>query len=175
MNKHIITTLAVIAISVPALAGAQAAVARPTRVSPTTTAAPAPQTAGLPEKIIHDRVSNVITALSRHEQLLESAITKVADQSAKFKGMGGDVSAADVDIAAAKVQLGTVKQDIADLQNMLQNSNLKDKTKTQAIRESVAKTIDAIRTCRTTIVAGIQKLKAVTVVREATPTPAPKP
>lgn len=175
MNKHITTLLTLIAISVPVFAAAQTApaaraTAGPTKVTPV---APVQAPKGLPEKIIKERVGNVINALQHHEELLDVAIGKVTEQSVKFKEKGGDVSKADADIAAARTKLNEVKQDIADLQNMLKTSDLKDKTKTQAIREGVAKTVDALRATRTTLVDGIQKLKAVKVTRVATPTPKP--
>lgn len=176
MNKHVTTLLALIAISVPVFAAAQTApaarpAAGPAKITPVP---PTPPLKSLPEKIIRDRVSNVISALQRHADLLDAAIVKVSEQSVKFKEKGGDVTKANADIAAARVKLDEVKKDIADLQNMLKTIDLKDKTKTPAIRAGVAKTTDALRACRTTLVEGIQKLKAVKVTLPATPTPAPK-
>ncbi len=176
MNKHITTALTLIAISVPVFAGAQTAAA-PIKAVPAVKATPAVAapavTKGLPEKIIKERVGNVINALTRHEELLSVAISKVADQSAKFKEKGGDVSKADVDLASAKEKLAEVKKDIADLTDMLKTKDLKNKANTQAIRDLVTKTTNDLRATRATIVDAIQKLKAVKVTRPATPTPAP--
>jgi peptidoglycan hydrolase CwlO-like protein len=181
MNKHITTALTLIAISVPVFAGAQTAPAgaAPAKATPGSKANPivapmpvAPK--GLPEKIIKERVGNVINTLTRHQELLSVAINKVTEQSTKFKSMGGDVSKADVDITAAREKLDEVKKDIANLQDILKTRSVTDKTNTQAIRDGVTKTTNDLRACRTAIVEGIQKLKAVKVTRPATPTPAPK-
>lgn len=171
MNKHITTALTLIAISVPVFAGAQTAGTAP--VKPRPAVATPTVTKALPEKIIKDRVSNVINALTRHQELLSVAINKVAEQSVKFKDKGGDVTKADVDIASAKAKLDEVKQDIANLQDILKTRSLTDKTNTQAIRDGVTKTTNDMRACRTIIVDAIQKLKAVKVSRPATPTPQP--
>lgn len=177
MNKHITTALTLIAISVPVFAGAQTAPTKAGTVAPVLKAAPAAQataaTKAVPDKVIRERVGNVINALTRHQELLSVAISKVSDQSAKFQEKGGDVSKANADIAAAKTKLDEVKKDIADLQDMLKNSDLKDKAKTQAIRDGVTKTTNDIRACRATLVEGIQKLKAVKVTRPMTPTTPP--
>ncbi len=171
MNKHITTAMALIALSVPALGFAQTgpAAAKPTRPTVQTTQG---TTVGNPLK---ERIGNVIFALKNHEMLLDTALTKIADQSAKFKQEGGDVSGAEATLGSARTKLAEVKSDIASLENMLNTVDLKDKTKTAAIRDGVAKTITAIRATRDLLIESIQKLKAVTVNRPMETTPTAKP
>jgi DNA repair ATPase RecN len=176
MNKHIITALTLAALSVPGLVFAQTAPRATQAAAPAVTNQanlPATAAPAASDKNIKDRVGNVISALQRYTEVLSMAITRVSEQSAKFKTLGGDVSAANVDIAAAKAKLDTVKKDITDLQNMTNTTNLLDRTKTQAVRDQVTKTVSDIRACRDSILSGVQKLKAVTVKKPATTVPQP--
>lgn len=176
MNKHIITALTLAALSVPGLVFAQTAPRATTSAAPAVTNNANLPTAAAPaasDKNVRDRVGNVIAALQRYVDVLSAATARVSDQSVKFKSAGGDVTAANVDIATATAKLASVKKDIADLQAFTNSANLLDKTKTQSVREQVAKTVTDIRACRDALLSSVQKLKAVTVKKPATTVPQP--